>query len=109
MVDVRIVATNRIQVRKGSEPQQEERFAHSGGVEQADRFVSFQMWRSAAEKEQDEYWVVKTERHRLRSMRRRRAMRSSACTPARDSTSSASSSPASFDLCLSSASAEERP
>lgn len=53
-----IVATNRFQVRSGSGPQLEERFAQGGGLEQTPGFVSFQMWRSKTEREHDEYLVV---------------------------------------------------
>lgn len=53
-----IVATNRIQVKSGTGPQLEERFAKGGGVEASPGFVSFQMWRSKTEREHDEYVVV---------------------------------------------------
>ena len=103
-----IVATNRIQVRKGSGPQLEERFAHSGGVEQADGFVSFQMWRSAAESEHDEYLVVTTweTQAALDAYAKSDAFKRSHSGARLDFI--VGSSPESFEVCLSSASAEER-
>ena len=52
------VATNRLRTKKGHGQDLEDRFSRRGGVEKQDGFLGFEMWKTSAQDDHEEYLIV---------------------------------------------------